>query len=254
MTKRIGLIQSRGLGDLVIALPIAHQYHLDGYEVYWPICQEFWPSMSSAAPWVKWIPIPTDAKGAFFYQEPMRRLKALGCTEFLPLYQLLTGHPEFGDVNWFQIQKFDEYKYTKAGVPFLMKWRLANCITRDLVREQALYDRVIKQPKYYVTHLHGSSFTATADLSNIPESWGQHVEITPLTDNVFDWLKIIEGAQGLIMVDSVYANIVDQLQMPLEKYWIPRSHIQLTPVLGSDWTILEPLAGSGAAQKIFGAT
>jgi hypothetical protein len=250
---KIGIIQSRGLGDIVISLPIAKYYHDQGYKVMWPICEEFLPSFRDSAPWVKWIPVPTDSSGEFFYNEPMRRLKNFGCTEFLTLYQSLTGHPEFSEANWFQIQKFDEYKYTRAGVPFLLKWSLNECITRNESREQSLYDRLVSNPKYYVTHVKGSTFTAPVDLSNVPESWGQHIEITELTDCVFDWLKIIQGAQGLIMVDSVYANIVDQLQIQVEKYWIPRSHIHLSPVLGSEWTILEPPVGSGAAQPIFGS-
>jgi len=45
--------------------------------------------------------------------------------------------------------------------------------------------------------------------------------------------------------------MVDQLDIPVDKYWVPRSHIQLTPVLGSSWTILDPPADSLAAQKIF---
>lgn len=249
----IGIIQSRGLGDIVIALPIARYYHDQGYKVYWPLCEEFLPSFRDTAAWIHWIPVPTDSRGDFFYNEPVRRLKNLGCTEIIPLYQSLSSHPEFSQANWFQIQKFDEYKYTRAGVPFLHKWRLNECITRNHEREQKLFDKVVSDSKYYVTHLTGSSFTAPVDLSGVPESWGQQVNITAVTDQIFDWLKVIEYAQGLIMLDSVYANIVDQLTIPVEKYWIPRSHIHLTPVLGSEWTILEPPAESGAAKKIFGS-
>jgi len=45
--------------------------------------------------------------------------------------------------------------------------------------------------------------------------------------------------------------MVDQLKIEGDKYWLPRSHIHLTPVLGTEWTILEPPPGSTAAQKIF---
>jgi hypothetical protein len=51
----------------------------------------------------------------------------------------------------------------------------------------------------------------------------------------------------------VFSNIIDQLQIDVDKYWIPRSHIHQTPVLGCQWEILEAPEGSGAAQKIFGA-
>jgi hypothetical protein len=251
--KKFGICQSRGLGDIVIALPIARAYHNEGYLVHWPICEEFLPSVKDHAPWVKWIPIPTDSAGEYFYNEPMTRLKNFGCDEIICLYQSLNVVPELSDQPFFQIQHFDEFKYSKAGVPFLDKWCLDECIIRDAVREQALYDRVVTQSEYYVTHFEGSDFTASPDLSSIPAEW-QRIDIkTGIADSVFDWLSVIEGAQALIAVDSVISNMVDQLKLEVDKYWIPRSHIHLTPVLGMSWTILDPPPGSKAVQKIFAA-
>jgi len=254
--KKFGLIQSRGLGDIVIALPIARAYHNEGYLVHWPICEEFVDSVKDHAPWVKWIPIPTDDKGQFFYNEPMSRLKNFGCDEILCLYQSLNVVPELSQQPFFQIQHFDEFKYSKAGVPFLDKWTLGDCITRDPQREDALRAKVgilDKKDLYYVTHFEGSDFTASPDLSHIPPEW-QRIDIKQgVADSVFDWLSVIEGAQALIAVDSVIANMVDQLKLEVDKYWIPRSHIHLTPVLGTQWTILDPPPGSKAAQKIFAA-
>ena len=234
MTKRLGIIQSRGLGDLIIALPIAGHYHRQGYEIYWPICEEFMGSMTQAAPWVKWIPLQPDS-GAFFYDVPMQRLKNFRVDEVICLYQALTGHPEFSAEKYFQYTKFDQYKYIRAGVPFLDKWRLSEYITRDPLREQALYDRLVTNPNYVVTHLTGSSARATFDTSMIPQDW-QTIEIDQQTDSVFDWLKILEGAQSLIMIDSVFANLVDQLHIGDDRYFIQRSHIGLTPVQGGHWT------------------
>jgi hypothetical protein len=234
MTKRLGIIQSRGLGDLIIALPIAGHYHQQGYEIYWPICEEFMGSMTQAAPWVKWIPLQPDT-GAFFYDVPMQRLKNFRVDEVICLYQALTGHPEFSAEKYFQYTKFDQYKYIRAGVPFLDKWRLSEYITRDPQREQALYDRLVTNPNYVVTHLKGSSAVATFDTSMIPKDW-QTIEIDQQTDSVFDWLKILEGAQSLIMIDSVFANLVDQLHIGDDRYFIQRSHIGLTPVQGGHWT------------------
>jgi hypothetical protein len=251
--KKIGIIQSRGLGDLLIALPIAKHYADQGYEVYWPICETFWASVKDHSPWVKWIPIPVDANGDFFYAEPVKRLKAFGCTESICLYQSLNVVPELARVPWFQIQHFDEFKYTKAAVPFLKKWTLDECILRNDAREQAVYDKVVTAPNYYVTHFEGSTFKVEPDLSHIPADW-QRIDIKEgIAASVFDWIKVIEGAQAVICLDSVIANMVDQLKLDVDKYWIPRSHIHQTPVLGTEWTILEPPAGSGAAQTIFGA-
>jgi hypothetical protein len=234
--KRLGIIQSRGLGDLIIALPIAHYYHEQGWHVHWPIMEQWVEQMSGVAPWVKWIPVPLDS-GAFFYDVPMQRLQNFKCDEILCLYQALSGHPEFTQEPWFQHTSFDQYKYLKAGVPFRNKWLLRDCITRDPDREQALRDRVVTNSKYVVTHLNSSHQTVRYDPAIIPDDW----QVIPVTDDgwIFDWLSVIEGAEAVIMTDSVMSNLVDQLDLDVEKYYIPQNHIQLTPVHLCDWTWLD---------------
>ena len=254
--KSLGIIQSRGLGDILIALPIARHFHRAGRKIYWPVCEEFWGSVRESVSWVHWIPIPADARGMYFYAEPLQRLRGAGCEEILCLYQSLNIMPELSRVPWYQVQHFDEFKYSKAGVPFLQKWTLAECVARNPEREAALVKKLVTTPDYYVTHLASGSFSCSPSLPFIPEGW-QHIAITPqATDCVFDWLSVIEGARALVCIDSSIANLVDQFKMggsTLQKYWIPRSHIHLTPVLGTAWTILDPPAGSLAAKPIFGA-
>jgi hypothetical protein len=190
--------------------------------------------MNRAAPWVKWIPITVDP-GPFFYDVPMQRLKNFKCDEIVCLYQALTGQ-DFHNEVYFQHTKFDQYKYIKAGVPFREKWNLRECLVRDTQREQALYDRLVTNPNYVVVHLTGSDHRADFDRSIIPADW-QTIEIVDsMASSVFDWLMILEKAQSLILVDSVFSNIVDQMNIGDDRYFIPRSHIGLTPVQGNDWT------------------
>jgi hypothetical protein len=231
--KSLGIIQSRGLGDIVIALPIAHYYHQQGYEIHWPICSEFVPHVIKHVPWVHWHPVITDT-GSFFYDQPMRILQDLNCDEILPLYQALTGH-KFHEELYFQHTKFDQYKYIAAGVPFINKWQLSQCITRDYAAETALYDQLVTNPQYAVIHLEGSDHKAQFDYATIPDDW-QTIEITEgLTPSIFNWLKILESAECIVCVDSCIANLVDQMNLQNDKYFIARSHIGLTPVLGQHW-------------------
>lgn len=235
--QRLGLIQSRGLGDIVIALPIAHYYAEQGWEILWPICEEFLPNVEHPVPWVKWIPIPTDAQGRFFYDVPMERLRNFKCDEIIPLYQHLSGH-NFAEEKYFQFTSFDQYKYIRAGVPFLNKWKLAPCITRDLAAEQELVNQLVTNPHYAVVHLEGSDHTAQFDPAIIPQDW-QTIYIKPgLTPSIFNWQTLIEGAQSIVMVDSCMANLTDQLGLGTDHYFIQRSHIGLTPVLNLPWTWL----------------
>jgi hypothetical protein len=248
--KKIGIIQSRGLGDIVIALPIARHYHNEGWSVYWPICEEFHSNLKDTVPWVTWIPIPKDT-GRFFYDVPLAKLNELKVENAICLYQALTGHPELVGRQEFQITKFDQLKYHAAGVPFLEKWTLDKCITRNPQREQALKDKLnIKEGEpYVVAHLEGSDHKATYDPSWIPAGW-RVIEVTAQTDCVFDWLNVLEGAEAIITVDSIISNIVDQLKLTeqVDCYFIPRSHIHLTPVLGGTWTTLDP--GEAVKKKI----
>jgi hypothetical protein len=233
--KRLGIIQSRGLGDLVIALPIARWFWREGWDIYWPIDEQFHWNMQQGAPWVNWVPVPYDPPGRYFYDVPMERLRNFRVDETVCLYQHLTNH-NFSEEKYFQYTSFDQYKYIRAGVPFLEKWKLADCITRNPVREQALIKEVVQKPNYVVTHLEGSTVRASYDPGLIPDDW-QTIEIQPRAGySVWDWLGVIEGAQSIICVDSVYANLIDQLGIGTDRYFIARSHIGLTPVQGQDWT------------------
>jgi len=234
-TNALGIIQSRGLGDIVIALPIAHHYHQEGYDISWPICEEFIPHFEQHVPWVQWIPVATDTTGNYFYRTPEQLLNQAGVKEHLPLYQALTSY-RFHEELYFQHTKFDQYKYIRASVPFLKKWCLADAITRATDKEQELYNRLVKNPLYAVVHLEGSDHRAEFDPSTIPDDW-QTIYITEgETPSIFNWLKILEGAQAIVAVDSCIANLVDQMRIDTDLYFIPRSHIGLTPVQGMDWT------------------
>lgn len=235
--KRLGIIQSRGLGDIVIALPIARHYYDQGWEILWPILDSFIPNVEHHVPWVKWIPLQYDPPGCYFYDVPFERLKNFRCDEILPLYQALTGQP-FHEEKYFQYTSFDQYKYIKAGVPFLDKWKLSQCITRDHEAEQRLYDQLVKNPDYAIVHIEGSDHVAQFDPGIIPENWDTIYIREGLTPSIFNWISIIDGAQSIIMVDSCMANLTDQLGLGSDHYFIQRSHIGLTPVMNLPWTWL----------------
>ena len=238
----IGIIQSRGLGDLFIALPIARWYHDRGHAVYWPICEEFWTTMNSCAPWVNWIRMKTDSYGKFFYDSAKLALKYIVAEDdHICLYQYLSNMPELSDPATFPILKFDQYKYAAAGVPFLEKWRLADCLVRNRAEEARVYDLVVKKPRYIVAHLEGSDRRVELDWREAIQQGYQVIEIREgVTDNATAWLKVIEGAECLYMTDSCYANLVDQLGIGVEKTFIRRSKMDLTPVLGGAWSYMSP--------------
>ena len=241
-----GIIQSRGLGDIIIALPIARHYWQQGEEIVWPICKEFYSSVKDHAAWVTWVPIDTDPAGRFFLDRPLEVFKEMEVDpdSALYLYHYLNTVPELTDPEMFNILKFDQYKYQTAGVPFRMKWDLGRSITRINAGELALKDRLeaagLLGKRYCVCHLTGSS--ARVDQSII--TWlDPAVKIINVdlykTSSIFDWIGVLEGAEAVVCLDSAFANLVDQLNITgPELFWIRRSAWDLTPVLGNSWTIV----------------
>jgi hypothetical protein len=192
--------------------------------------------MTACAPWVEWIGIKTDPQGHFFYRTAEANLVHRGCEEIICLYQFLSNMPELSDPDLFPILKFDQYKYAVAGVPFKHKQRLGQCITRDPVAESAVYRQVVTQSQYIVVHTEGSDRTLNLDWSDAESQGYQVVHIQEgVTDNLVNWLSVIEGAESLYLLDSSVSNLVDGLDIHRDKWFIRRSKMDLTPVLLSDW-------------------
>lgn len=243
---RKGIIQSRGLGDIIIALPIARWYWEQGNEIIWPVCREFLGSLESAVPWVEWHGMEADPEGRFFLETPLQLLDSRGVEEDdrLYLYQYLSSVPELTDPELFSILKFDQYKYWVAAVPFHRKWQLRDCIVRDPASEQALIDRLGIEPgeRIAVTHLTGSTFEARLEPIWLDpavrvirvEEWA--------TESIWSWLGVLERAEAAVCIDSVFANMIDSWRLQedhdIDLYWIRRSPWDLTPVLGSTWTVV----------------
>ncbi len=253
-----GIIQSRGLGDIVIALPIAHYYHEQfGDEIHWPICQEFLPSFQESVPWVNWYGIPTDDRGEFFVDAPLRVFAAnnVDPAAALYLYHYLNTQPQMTDPELFSVLKFDQYKYARAGVPFLNKWKLARCISRDMAREIQFKASLNLPARYNVVHLQGSTHQVPLEDVRVLLDPAVHVvEITAQSDSIFDWLGVIEGAENVICVDSVFANLIDQLQIRLlhgpNLWWLRRSPWDLTPVLGMNWRIIPTTMSTADPKRV----
>jgi len=232
MANSIGLIQTRGIGDIIIALPIADYYLEQGLRVYWPIEARFVPMFSRVKPQVNFIPVEPGADA--MVERPQRLLKEAGVAKTVMLYSSLSGGYVVEKPRLAASLKFDEYKYAVANVPFARKWDLR--IRRDASREAALHESLKITRPYVCTHTTGSDFSLKL---NVPSDWSekyQIVEMRELTDSPFDWLYTLEHASKLLLLDSCFSNLVEQLNLPVEKYFLLRSPINFTPVLRNEWT------------------
>jgi hypothetical protein len=229
---QVGLIQSAGIGDIIIALPIADFYLDRGASVVWPIHEQLLPMFSAANPRVKWIGL--EAVEGVRYTAPVRVLSEVGCDYTYSLYNRSHVNELVANRQLARSLKFDEYKYAIAGVPFSEKWRLH--LRRDKAREQALFDRLNIDGPYVCVHDVGSNVNAKI---NTPPEWTERIiRVSELTDNPLDWLMVLEKASKLVMLDSCLANAVDQLNFSNDKYLVLRSSAQMTPVYRNGWRFI----------------
>jgi hypothetical protein len=156
---KIGIIQTRGLGDIVIAAPIAMYYIERGCEIYWPIDSDFMEPFQYAFPTINFISIDKNKTGEnsaeYFYTAPLKSLQEKSCDSIICLYSYLTGH-NLGNSETAEAISFDAYKYAIAKVPFSEKWNLK--IKRNPVREAKIFEMLDLQPSdnYVVIHDQGS--------------------------------------------------------------------------------------------------
>lgn len=233
MSKRVGLIQTRGIGDIIIALPIADFFIQQGYDVFWSIDEQVVTAFQQAKPEVNFIAV---TKGVdWLLKKPLNILQQHDCERVIILYSYLK-HDEVYDKGLLRSLKFDEYKYAISGVPFSNKWNLI--LHRDHKRELALHNKLGITKPYICVHLRGTKFKADITL---PKPWSdnyQIIEVDKITDNPFDWIYTFENAAKLVFIDSCFSNLVEQLNLTNEKYLILRSVCSLTPVMKNGWRYL----------------
>lgn len=235
---KIGIIQTRGIGDIIIALPIAAYFHRNGHEVIWPIDARFYDAFKKINSRITFVPVPHGNDEAYYLSTPLKILKEYRCDVIHCLYHQL-GTAPISHPGLAACLKFDEYKYALTGVPFQEKWNLK--INRDLESEKTLFTSLAIQKKYICIHSVGSEYEIS-DLA-LPPHWRETYQIINIdcrTSSVFDWIYTLEQADKLVLVDSCVANLVEQLNLPNEKYFLLRSPIKATPVMKNGWKFISP--------------
>jgi hypothetical protein len=105
--------------------------------------------------------------------------------------------------------------------------------------EADLKARVVTQDRYWVIQQTASDVAYNIDTSNIDPA-AQIVEISQLTDNIWDWLGVLEGCEGMVLIDSVFANIVDQMNLnpQSDRYYMRKWNrgVDGNPVFLNEWT------------------
>jgi len=205
--KKIGIIQTGKIGDILICLPIAKYYFDQGYQIIWPIAHQLIRAFSNAIEFVNFIPVES-----VYHLQSSRSI--LACYPDIKILDLQFGfqRPDNLTQQWRQSgMHFDEYKYYLSQVPFELKWGLKDFIKRDNNRELELYNKINPTGKYLLYQFVGSEETVNITIPDDIRREYQLIEIKPITDNFLDWLLLIERADKLLLIDSCYVNLIDQL-------------------------------------------
>lgn len=266
MSLKIGIIQLRGAGDCLIAAPIAKYLYKKGMDIYWVIDQKFYEAFKYALPYVNFLPLSVEEKtiqsnirNPYWFETPHKMLLDAGCDEVISFpYEETLHYEKIGmpsriidpvairakELRLAFHTTFDQFKYAVCNVPFEEKWNLD--IRRNLKREEEFYDKIIekKDKPYVVSHLSGAMGRIEFNLNvkNLIQEMGlddhEIITITPISDNVFDWITILEKCTCFIGIDSFYVNLVEQLNLKIQKFFIRRSPLNFTPVLRNNWDFL----------------
>ena len=96
-------------------------------------------------------------------------------------------------------------------------------------RENSLFESLHVSEPFVLAHNRGSNVLVELPLQEQTRKT-RVVYIDERTNNPFDWLMTIELASEVHFIDSVFANIVEQLKLNNSAFLYLRSQVGFTPV------------------------
>jgi hypothetical protein len=214
MKKTVLIIQSGAMGDIFIVAPIARQYFLRGYMVYWPVREQFFPFVSEYLPYVNALCV--DDKHFPSRNSDWLRSDTMHLTDISNRghYDLVLNLADRGAVSMEQPgETFEETKYRQADIPFSMKhhffWNRNKEKENDLIAYiEETHNINIKKDEFVIAHLESSH----GDRAKIPEGIFNYpvIEITKIRDfEIVDWYPIICRAMAIFCVESAVHQFID---------------------------------------------
>ncbi len=248
MNKNIGIIRPCKIGDIIISLPIGKYYFNNGYKVYWPIMSKYYEMFQEVAGhYINFIPITNSD----FFVVNSAKYELIN-KKISNILNLTFNIGSFYDVNSLNFAAsntpFDQFIYKLANVPFENKWKLD--IKRNFEKEDKVYSSLISKDNYSVCHFEvdynkygwqKGSQTKDGYLNLcIEKIKNPIIEIKESLNikSVFYWLKVIENADQLFLVDSCFLNLVEGLNITKDNNILLRSKTKETPTLKNNWNII----------------
>jgi hypothetical protein len=127
-----------------------------------------------------------------------------------PEQRLLLGHENLNTRI-----SFDLSYYQQVGLNIDLKWSNFS-LRRDLEDERKVYNELVKSEKYIVCHIHTIRGTSHINFDQTEVKDYQIIYIDPKNDgstSIFSWLTILEKADRVILTNSCYLHLVNQLDI-----------------------------------------
>ena len=267
MPKKAILIQPGKMGDLIATTPIAKHYSDLGYEIYWPVFDNY-KHYFKAFPYIKAVTFNVKMNpGAYYNNQRIDRAAPnvfldTGISFFKKLHEWTKSEP--GDYkildfcftfpghsnrdNNLLTKEFAKHKrnwidlkYHLAGVPLKSRWKYE--WKRDKKKEEELYNFIINfakkkygSEKYSIVHSYvGGNKLKEIDVENpINFSYIAGYE-------VYDWYKVLKNAQSIVCVDSCLTHFVEVVPTlaDVEKHYLgseePHFHDYMRNILLNNW-------------------
>ena len=233
--NKLGIIQPGKLGDLIILLPAMKYLTKKGYDIYWPVFYKYVEMFREVVDYVNFLPVSDNVYTCV--QEAYDILAANNVKEIKDVAATFPGSTstqEYVKLGDGKIQPFDLFKYNKLDVPIEEKWNFE--INRNHKEEESLYNKLVTNDKYAVVSLKHSRGEVSY---NFDVGEGQLIKMTE-DYNIFYWLKILENATAIALVESSVSNLVEQLNIKSKKILLRKAdnHFMKLPVMRNKWTII----------------
>lgn len=118
-------------------------------------------------------------------------------------------------------KNFDESFYMQFGIDFDSRWSEFH-VPRNIEREKALFDRFGLSGKKYIFVHDDARFSIDMKMIEIDP---QTIIVRPdrdITENIFDYLTIIENASQIHAIESSFMFIIDSLNIDPETVYAHR--------------------------------
>lgn len=212
MQDKALLIQPGAYGDIFICAPIANYYTKQGYKIFWPTEERFLKILD----YFDYVtPIILERKNN--HSDWLRDLCQQTYSMFED-YDLVLNLADRGPHPTEQKpgENFEQCKYRIAYVPFKEKHNLE--WTRDLEKEDSLYNLINPPEEYAIAHLTNSH----GDTAPLPPTSLPLVTIEPTEGyTIPDWYKLIINAKEVYCVESAFHQFIDGfLKEKKENYYL----------------------------------